>query len=189
MARTDPQVNFRIPAELRDRLQASADATNRTLSAELVLRLESTYAAKKTRSAEFEDLMREATTWFARPALPQPEWGADEFAQWPGHVSISDFTLFFALLSHVDGQVAAQLHDACLRNDWKLAEMTWRDLVVPLLGGAPQPEKKPKPPVRASKARASVAKNRRDETIRLDGRTSRTTLITGDALPLKRKPG
>lgn len=43
MARTDPQLNFRIPAELKERLEAAAVENKRTLTAELVTRLESTF--------------------------------------------------------------------------------------------------------------------------------------------------
>ena len=42
MARTDPQVNFRIPAELKDKLDNAAKENGRTLTAELILRLEMT---------------------------------------------------------------------------------------------------------------------------------------------------
>ncbi|MFC4924554.1 Arc family DNA-binding protein [Delftia deserti] len=40
MARTDPQLNFRIPAELKERLETAAAENKRTLTAELVARLE-----------------------------------------------------------------------------------------------------------------------------------------------------
>ncbi|MCU4623470.1 Arc family DNA-binding protein [Acinetobacter radioresistens] len=43
MARTDPQVNFRIPAELKDKLDQAAKDNGRTLTAELILRLEMTF--------------------------------------------------------------------------------------------------------------------------------------------------
>lgn len=43
MARTDPQVNFRIPAELKDKLDEAAKENGRTLTAELILRLELTF--------------------------------------------------------------------------------------------------------------------------------------------------
>lgn len=43
MARTDPQVNFRIPAELKDKLDNAAKENGRTLTAELILRLEMTF--------------------------------------------------------------------------------------------------------------------------------------------------
>lgn len=44
MARTDPQVNFRIPAALNEQLKESAAANNRTVTAELVHRLEASFA-------------------------------------------------------------------------------------------------------------------------------------------------
>lgn len=43
MARTDPQVNFRIPVELKDKLDSAAKENGRTLTAELILRLEMTF--------------------------------------------------------------------------------------------------------------------------------------------------
>gem|GEM_PF-1330386 len=43
MARTDPQVNFRIPADLLERVKAEAALNNRTITAELVSRLESSF--------------------------------------------------------------------------------------------------------------------------------------------------
>lgn len=43
MARTDPQVNFRIPSELKDKLDEAAKENGRTLTAELILRLEMTF--------------------------------------------------------------------------------------------------------------------------------------------------
>ena len=43
MARTDPQVNFRIPAELKDKLDDAAKENGSTLTAELILRLEMTF--------------------------------------------------------------------------------------------------------------------------------------------------
>lgn len=43
MARSDPQLNFRIPAELRDRLEAAAGENKRSLTSELVGRLEASF--------------------------------------------------------------------------------------------------------------------------------------------------
>lgn len=43
MARTDPQVNFRIPTELKDKLDNAAKENGRTITAELILRLEMTF--------------------------------------------------------------------------------------------------------------------------------------------------
>lgn len=44
MATDDVQTNLRLPADLKDRLQASATENNRSLSAEVASRLEQTYA-------------------------------------------------------------------------------------------------------------------------------------------------
>ena len=54
MARTDPQVNFRIPAELKDKLDEAAKENGRTLTAELILRLETTF--------EDDDVIHDLTT-------------------------------------------------------------------------------------------------------------------------------
>lgn len=43
MARSDPQLNFRIPAELRDRLEAAAKENKRSLTAELIERIEASF--------------------------------------------------------------------------------------------------------------------------------------------------
>ena len=43
MARTDPQLNFRIPAELKERLESASLQNKRTLTAELVARLEASF--------------------------------------------------------------------------------------------------------------------------------------------------
>ena len=45
MARNDPQVNLRIPPALKARLEESAQATGRSLTAEVVQRLEDSFLA------------------------------------------------------------------------------------------------------------------------------------------------
>lgn len=46
MARTDPQVNIRMPAELKERLEAASAETNRSLNGEIVARLEGSLDAE-----------------------------------------------------------------------------------------------------------------------------------------------
>lgn len=43
MTKPDVQVNFRMPANLRDMLRTAADANNRTLTAEITMRLEQSF--------------------------------------------------------------------------------------------------------------------------------------------------
>ena len=43
MARNDPQVNLRMPADLKDRLDAAAEENKRSLTAEVVARLEESF--------------------------------------------------------------------------------------------------------------------------------------------------
>lgn len=45
MSRVDVQTNLRLPADLKDRLQASAEANNRSLSAEVAFRLEASFSS------------------------------------------------------------------------------------------------------------------------------------------------
>jgi hypothetical protein len=40
MTREDPQIKLRLPAELKDTLAAAAEENNRSLNAELIIRLE-----------------------------------------------------------------------------------------------------------------------------------------------------
>lgn len=46
MSRTDPQVNFRMPQELRDKLEAASKANKRTLTAEIVARLQQSFVVE-----------------------------------------------------------------------------------------------------------------------------------------------
>lgn len=43
MARSHPQVNFRMPQELKDRLEQSAKENGRSITSELVIRLENSF--------------------------------------------------------------------------------------------------------------------------------------------------
>jgi hypothetical protein len=56
MARLDPQVNFRLPEELRQKLQAAADEAKRTLTAEIVARLEGSFTGRSMPDPEFESV-------------------------------------------------------------------------------------------------------------------------------------
>lgn len=47
MARTDPQVNFRIPQELKDKLDKAAKKSGRSITSELVTRLEQSFETEK----------------------------------------------------------------------------------------------------------------------------------------------
>ena len=51
MARDDAQVNFRIPHELNERLKAAAAGNNRSVTAELVTRLQRTLDDDQARAA------------------------------------------------------------------------------------------------------------------------------------------
>lgn len=64
MARTDPQVNFRMPAELKEKLQQAADQNNRTLSQEVVIRLEQTFrqTSPMSQDEKLDEILRILTT-------------------------------------------------------------------------------------------------------------------------------
>lgn len=58
MARSDPQVNFRIPADLKDKIEAAAADNGRSITGELVTRLEASFdaeAAPQPISVGFDD--------------------------------------------------------------------------------------------------------------------------------------
>jgi predicted DNA-binding protein len=57
MARSDPQVNIRMPQELKDRLEIATGATNRSLNGEIVERLERSFEGP-VKQSEVEDLLR-----------------------------------------------------------------------------------------------------------------------------------
>ena len=50
MARTDPQVNLRIPAELKEQIDAAAEQNKRSMNAEVVARLQRSLDEKATES-------------------------------------------------------------------------------------------------------------------------------------------
>lgn len=61
MARDDVQVNFRMPADLKQQLESAAAASGRTVTAELVQRLQSTFDRQdRPRPVTVEDLQRVA---------------------------------------------------------------------------------------------------------------------------------
>lgn len=65
MARTDPQINFRMPQRLRDALDSAMGVSGRSLTAEIVERLEGSFRSEVT-----EDWLRRA---YLRE-LEQNEW-------------------------------------------------------------------------------------------------------------------
>ncbi|HBS80581.1 MAG: hypothetical protein CMK99_21285 [Pseudomonas sp.] len=48
MSRTDPQFKLRVPPELRDKIEQSAFAARRSMNAEVVIRLEASFAQDKS---------------------------------------------------------------------------------------------------------------------------------------------
>lgn len=67
MTRPAEQVNFKMPAELRQKLKETADASNRTLTAEIVQRLTESFEGK-TKSTMTLELKLQADK---RPAFEE----------------------------------------------------------------------------------------------------------------------
>ncbi len=57
MARSDPQVNIRMPQELKDRLEVATVATNRSLNGEIIARLQSSFDGP-VKQSEVEELLQ-----------------------------------------------------------------------------------------------------------------------------------
>ena len=53
MSREDPQLKLRLAPDLKDRVQESARANNRTMNSEIVARLESTFPKNQDVKANF----------------------------------------------------------------------------------------------------------------------------------------
>lgn len=58
MARTDPQVNIRLPADLKDRIDKAALESKRSMNAEIVARLERTFG-QETDQSKLEEMYSE----------------------------------------------------------------------------------------------------------------------------------
>lgn len=48
MARTDPQINFRLPKQLKDKIEQSAKDNGRSVTQEVIARIEQSYSAGST---------------------------------------------------------------------------------------------------------------------------------------------
>ncbi|WP_114810817.1 Arc family DNA-binding protein [Paraburkholderia kururiensis] len=55
MARDDPQINLRIPLELKERLDAASAKKRRSLTAEVVARLEASFSAASDVETTIDD--------------------------------------------------------------------------------------------------------------------------------------
>ena len=58
MARTDPQINIRLPLELKERIRIIGDQNGRSMNAEIVHRLEQSFEAE-AKSAETPDKLEQ----------------------------------------------------------------------------------------------------------------------------------
>lgn len=77
MARTDPQVNFRIPLELKERIENAAADSGRSITSELVTRLEASFDDEATTGKDASVNLKFDSDWFKETGLT-----ADEFAHY-----------------------------------------------------------------------------------------------------------
>jgi hypothetical protein len=91
MARTDPQINVRLPSKLKERLVAAAQANTRTLNAEIVNRLEASFrrAAGRTDEEQQSELAKEIREF--RSTVEKLRAGFEEFRDL---ALVPDFTQF-----------------------------------------------------------------------------------------------
>ncbi len=61
MARTDPQINFRLPQELKSRIELSAKENGRSVTQEVISRIESTYNPPLTDTETITRMANEIT--------------------------------------------------------------------------------------------------------------------------------
>lgn len=66
MARTDPQINLRVPADLKKKIELIAIENSRSINAEVVQRLEQSFGRKfgDLESVATEELMKELAKRF-----------------------------------------------------------------------------------------------------------------------------
>lgn len=70
MARTDPQVNFRLPHDLRNQLRDAAINNNRTLTSEIVARLQQSFEQQDRERYESSPEYFEGLEQAARESMP-----------------------------------------------------------------------------------------------------------------------
>ncbi|ENX58793.1 MULTISPECIES: Arc family DNA-binding protein [Acinetobacter] len=59
MARNDPQMNLRVPMELKENIEKAAFENGRTITAEAVYRLEQSFEKSQSQESEIENLRKE----------------------------------------------------------------------------------------------------------------------------------
>ncbi len=83
MARSDPQINLRISAELKERIEAAATANKRSMNAEIAERLEESFRAPPDErillNADTRSL-QEAMLFAVGKVFERPDW-PDKFAE------------------------------------------------------------------------------------------------------------
>lgn len=58
MARNDPQMNLRVPVELKEQIEKAAFENNRTITAEAVSRLEQSFKEKNNSLEQFSSQLQ-----------------------------------------------------------------------------------------------------------------------------------
>lgn len=95
MARTDPQLNLRLPAELKEQLNQAAESSGRTTTAETVVRLQRSFAPVSQRMLHERrkvELLASYVGWCDRGKRdPLASFGAFAKAYKDGQSCIEDF--------------------------------------------------------------------------------------------------
>ncbi|WP_213948383.1 Arc family DNA-binding protein [Luteibacter sp. dw_328] len=99
--KAESQVNFRMPTELRDQLQQSAEVSGRTLTAEIVSRLTSSIAMSASDAtwrsgAQFLQAAELAALFGERIDELQKKHGSEPIWSWPDHARGEYETLLVA---------------------------------------------------------------------------------------------
>ena len=77
MARTDPQVNFRIPLELKEKIEKAAADSGRSITSELITRLDASFAEETTDNTKDKSIRVQLDDkWFEASGLTADEFGA-----------------------------------------------------------------------------------------------------------------
>ncbi|WP_158807988.1 Arc family DNA-binding protein [Beijerinckia sp. L45] len=70
MARSDPQINIRIPAELKEQIEAAAAENKRSMIAEIVARLEQSFSGQALQPLD-TDVLKDAVKEAFREMFPE----------------------------------------------------------------------------------------------------------------------
>ena len=75
MARSDPQINLRIPADLKERIEAAAKVNKRSMNAEIAERLEASFQYdEQVVLPTSPEALQEAMAFALGKVMERPDW-------------------------------------------------------------------------------------------------------------------